>query len=173
MTEEIRNRLAKIKALADRGVGGEKENAEALLARLLAKYNIQESDLLDDVVESHEFSYYGIKGRELFNQIVYAVIGEGYTIQKYTYKRNCNTRFVRCTKAQAIEIKEMFEFYRYHLDQGIDLYFSAFIQKEYIFPEGSHSDGELTEEDKKMLQLARHLDKHERRLMIEEKSSVF
>lgn len=40
--EELLQRLERVKALAERGVGGEKENAEALLNRLMAKTPIGE-----------------------------------------------------------------------------------------------------------------------------------
>ena len=43
--EELLRRLERVKALAERGVGGEKENAEALLNRLMAKYGISEEDI--------------------------------------------------------------------------------------------------------------------------------
>ena len=45
--EELLKRLERVKALAERGVGGEKENAEALLKRLMAKYGISEDDIED------------------------------------------------------------------------------------------------------------------------------
>lgn len=45
--EELLRRLERVKALAERGVGGEKENAEALLNRLMAKYSISEEDIED------------------------------------------------------------------------------------------------------------------------------
>ena len=45
--EELLQRLERVKALAERGVGGEKENAEALLNRLMAKYGISEEDIED------------------------------------------------------------------------------------------------------------------------------
>ena len=40
--EELLKRLERVKALAERGVGGEKENAEALLKRLMEKYDISD-----------------------------------------------------------------------------------------------------------------------------------
>ena len=43
--EELLQRLERVKALAERGVGGEKENAEALLNRLMAKYAFQKRTL--------------------------------------------------------------------------------------------------------------------------------
>ena len=45
--EELLRRLERVKELAERGVGGEKENAEALLNRLMAKYGISEEDIED------------------------------------------------------------------------------------------------------------------------------
>ena len=37
--------LRKVKALAERGVGGEAKNAEEMLARLMEKYGISEDEL--------------------------------------------------------------------------------------------------------------------------------
>lgn len=42
--------LKKLKALADNGVGGERENAQAMLDKLLAKYDISAETLSDDEV---------------------------------------------------------------------------------------------------------------------------
>ena len=44
--EELLKRLERVKALAERGVGGEKENAEALLKRLMEKYDISDEDIV-------------------------------------------------------------------------------------------------------------------------------
>lgn len=40
--------LKKIKALADRGVDGERESAQTLLARLMEQYGISETDLEEE-----------------------------------------------------------------------------------------------------------------------------
>ena len=55
--EELLQRLERVKALAERGVGGEKENAEALLNRLMAKYGISEEDI-EDTAERDYFIRY-------------------------------------------------------------------------------------------------------------------
>lgn len=173
MTDEmLMGKLSKIKALADRGESGEREAAENLLHRLMEKYNVNEDDIIDDSPETVEFQYWGLHGDKLFSQIVYMVTGE-CQIQKYTHKRNCKTRFVTCTKAQAIEIKELFEFYRNHLDVGLENYYQAFVQVEHLFPPDSinkvssdefNNDKDYTD----ILKLAMGMDKHERHLMIEE-----
>lgn len=46
---ELLKKLQDISALAERGVGGEAENAEALLARLMDKYGVTEEDISDEV----------------------------------------------------------------------------------------------------------------------------
>ena len=40
--------LKKIKALADRGVDGERENAQAILYRLMEQYGISEAEIEED-----------------------------------------------------------------------------------------------------------------------------
>ena len=49
--EEILDRLRKMKQLADRGVGGERENAERLLAEIAAQYGINLADLEEEKLE--------------------------------------------------------------------------------------------------------------------------
>lgn len=59
MTERDRllEKLEKVKALADRGVGGEKESAERTLSALMARYNITEADLEDSKTTTHWIRY--------------------------------------------------------------------------------------------------------------------
>ena len=52
--EELLRRPERVKALAERGVGGEKENAEALLNRLMAKYGID---------ADHVVRHYNVTGK--------------------------------------------------------------------------------------------------------------
>ena len=61
--EELLRRLERVKALAERGVGGEKENAEALLNRLMAKYGISEEDI-EDTAERDYFIRYQFLGEK-------------------------------------------------------------------------------------------------------------
>ena len=49
--------LKKLKALADRGEGGERENAAALLEKLMQKYGISEEELNREREQDYFFSY--------------------------------------------------------------------------------------------------------------------
>ena len=168
MTPELLDKLNKIKALAERGYAGEKLAAEQMLAKLMEKYGVDESDLTDTVTKEHEFRFWGQFGDRLFTQVVYSILPEA-TILHYKYKRNCHSRFVTCTEAEAIQIKETFEFYRNHLDEGLKNYYTAFICAEEIFPENppenDKASGVISRDARR---LAHVLDKHERRLMLED-----
>lgn len=69
--EELLRRLERVKALAERGVGGEKENAEALLNRLMAKYGISEEDIEDTAERDYFIRYHNFWERKLIVQIAY------------------------------------------------------------------------------------------------------
>lgn len=53
--------LKKVRALAEHGVGGEAENAEKLLARMMKKYGISEEELDEETRVRHDFSRRGGK----------------------------------------------------------------------------------------------------------------
>lgn len=58
MTEQ-KERLKKLYALALRGVGGEKEQAQAILDKLLKKYAMTLDDLDDEVIQEYDLEYHG------------------------------------------------------------------------------------------------------------------
>lgn len=112
--EELLRRLERVKALAERGVGGEKENAEALLNRLMAKYGISEEDIEDTAERDYFIRYHNFWERKLIVQIAYKHLGSGHccgtvgTQSGRPHKKIC----VTCTPAQYIEIEADFEFYK-------------------------------------------------------------
>ena len=134
MTKEVL--LLKLKALAQRGVGGEKENAGEILKRLMAKYDISEDDLNEDRVELHWFA---CKVRDLYephlmSQVMYMVTGKGcYShVGKYA---NINQLACYCTPAQVVEIEACFSFYKQALQEESKVFFRAFVMKHNLFPE--------------------------------------
>lgn len=67
--------LKKIRTLAERGVGGEAENAEKLLAHMMEKYDISEDELDADIRERNDFEYHGKEQKKILRQVVYKVTG--------------------------------------------------------------------------------------------------
>lgn len=134
--EELLRRLGRVKALADRGVDGERENAEALLNRLMQKYGISEDDIEDVSERNYFIRYHNLWERKLIVQIAYKHLGSGHccgTVGTYSgrpHKKIC----VSCTPAQYIEIEADFEFYKTAWEEELAVFYSAFISKNDIFP---------------------------------------
>lgn len=114
MTDQ-KERLKKLYALAMRGVGGEKETAQAILDKLLKKYAMTIDDLDEEVIQEYELEYHGKEQDRILMQTVYKVTDEKDTFNhlQYTHSgRACRTRLcVRCTAAQKAEIEFLFSFY--------------------------------------------------------------
>lgn len=180
MNEELRSRLKKIQALAERGVGGEKISAEKKLKKLLADNNLTEEDLNETETHYYLFSYSGAPYlKPLLGQIIYKVIGynDGNGIAMYKSKHTRNKYGIYCTPAQKVEIDLEFEFYSNLFAKEVDLLLNAFIQKQDLFPEdGPTSSINLNnmapqekEEYRKMVAFAKNMDKRSRPLgMIED-----
>ena len=161
--------LSKIKALADRGIDGERVNAAALLEKIMQQHGIEEWEITEDEIKDHEFKTdrnipYSDR---LLSQIVYSIFGDDDGKGSYLYVRKSkNRRCIRCTDAELLEIAAMYEFYKMHLSQDLDIAYRAFIQANRIFPpdhlikRSEEDDAPISDEQSKILRLARALDAH-------------
>ena len=73
--EKIAEKLKKIKALAERGEGGERETAMRMYEELKAKYELKDEEIMLDAVTLHWFGYATELEEELLTQIFYKVTG--------------------------------------------------------------------------------------------------
>lgn len=112
--------LKKIKALAERGVGGEKDSAQVLLDCLMKKYGVTESDLEAERVETAWFRYHDEFERRILNQIIYMVTGKVSfgCVGTYT-ERPRKKRGVDCTAAERLEIEANYSFFSCRRKRGI------------------------------------------------------
>lgn len=127
--------LKKIRALAERGVGGEADNAEEILRRLMEKYGVSEDELDEEERRRHDFEYHGKEQEKLLRQVVYKVTGGyAYNLVYRASGRKVKTRFgADCTAAEKVEIEFLFDFYTRLWERERDAFLSAFIQKHRIF----------------------------------------
>lgn len=144
--------IKKVKALADRGVGGEKEDAAKLLEKLMKKYGIEEADISEDIEELHYFSYHGYFERKLLVQVFYKhfpdIRERSGRVRVLPYgKGSRSTYVIKCTKAQKIEIDIEFDFYRELWKEEVEFFFGAFIQKHDIYPQDSWASAETLSHD--------------------------
>lgn len=172
-------RLKKLRALALGGVGGEKEQAQAILDKLMKKYNISFDDLDEDILNNYEFEYHGKEQESLLRQTIYKVTNSKSAMWGlcFTYSgRKCRTRLGgKCTAAQKVEIEFLFDFYKRLWEKEREALFYAFIVKHKIFGdlENGEEPTELSpEEEEKLFALMRGLSDESPQKQIEEVSKM-
>ncbi len=142
--EQIIDRLLKIKALAEKGSEGERENAAKLLASLMAKYGIEADDLESDKIDIHmAFTGNGDFDLDLFVQVAAKQfrgrnnpgVKNLSKIPKHHIKQlsefgcgpaNSNVA-IECTRADFIEIVSTFEIYKKDLRKQAETFFYAYL----------------------------------------------
>ena len=136
--EQLLQKVKKIQALAERGDRGEKESAAALLERLMKQHGITETELEEDRRELAWFRFKTPLERRLLNQIIYAVTGRiaSGCVGRYT-NRTRKMLGIECTAAERLEIKFSFELYNAALKKELERFYSAFVNKNDIFPENA------------------------------------
>lgn len=172
VSDKTKDRIKKLQALAERGVGGEKDTAKRKLEKLLADNNIFSLEELEgDKVEYFLFSYKGEHEIQLLKQCVYKVLGAKTDRTTYRTRGTRQKLGYYCTKAQKLEIELEFEFYRDAFYEELTVFMSAFIQKQGIFPPDAPkgSIDTLDERDLKMAMMAQGINKKSRVQMIENK----
>lgn len=151
MTDKKKELLLKLKNLAERGVGGERETAERKLQQLIEKYGIDEEDLAEDREVDFDFHYKNEWEKQLLRQLFYRMFNENYTSKTYVYKYGKGSKSVygvTCTKAEGVQLQIEYDFYKELYYEELDIFQKAFVQKHSLFPDSSGSDREYTEEEK-------------------------
>lgn len=144
MDDKKKQLLNKLKALAERGVGGEKETAQRKLKKLMKKYGVEEADLSDEKKENFEFKYKNKFEKQLILQIANKTFGDEWFDRIYTYLSGIGKRsiiLIECTKFEETQIRIEYEFYKELWKEEVEFLFKVFIQKHNIFdPNGSSKD---------------------------------
>lgn len=161
--ESVREKLRKLQALAERGYGGEVEAAKAGIKRLCDRYGITPEELLDmqdsEKKERYTFDVGRTKiNRQLFTQCACKVLNT----KSYTCWHISRSEIeVELTKAQFIELTELFSWHKANLEveleEQLKLLIHAYINKHRIFSnvksdDGTGEDKELTPEEWQFLQ---------------------
>ena len=142
-TETIRAKLRKIAALAERGVGGECDNAKGLLDRLLAKHGLTMEDLYPkQEVEYHEFVCANRRDRAVLMQCVAKATGLS-EVTYYKVRRKPKHIWIKCGRIDFIEIEHMYRHFRKLLREEEKRLVDAFICRHELYgPSDGQSDAE-------------------------------
>lgn len=136
----IRERLQKIKNLAERGIEGEAANATAQLVKLLAKYGLTIEDLED--AEERVYKFHCQTKFELRLMIqIYGMIRKVSAVhyQRYYDKKAYGFIF---TAQEYADAKEYFDYYRRELKKEMERLCMAFINHHELFGVSSPDDPE-------------------------------
>lgn len=163
---KLEAKLLKIKALAERGEGGEKESALKLYHKLLRKYDIDEKSLQSDELKKRWFAYESDIEENLLVQIFYMVTGDTKYFRRHSPTKGHQCGCI-CTEFEKTEIRFYFEFYKDALQQEMEAFLMAFKLKNHLFPDesarcyvpGEEEDTEMTDVLFKAQQIAENIDK--------------
>lgn len=123
--------MRKLLALAERGEGGEKVNAQRMLETMLRRHGMTIGDLIGEKRELHWFKASSSLDKQLARQIAAKVL-DGQVVS-YRNQRNAKEVGIETTPAEAIEIDLHLEALRPALASHMDLAFSAFVQANRLF----------------------------------------
>lgn len=185
--EDIIDKILKVKALAERGFEGEKTNAERMLNELMQKYNISDDDIDAEKKELYLFDTENNMFLQLFVQIYHLNYGrereilDGNKIPKKLKKEWAGYGFgdangnvaIKCTKAEFIELKILFDIYKEDLKIQYDTFLYAYFIKNNLLLQPSKDDEqkETSKEDikktLKAMQMSESIEKKEIHKMIE------
>lgn len=144
--ERLLEKLMKVKALAER-----------TLAVMMERYGISNADLEDNQVSTYWIRYKTEWERRLLHQLAYMYLGTGHAfgcVGAYT-GRSRKQVGIDCTPAQYIEIKADFAFYSAAMEEEMSIFYSAFLQKNHLFPPPELARENTEEEDAENLDLER------------------
>jgi len=155
LDEKLLAKIQKIQALAERGVGGEKDNAARMLAKLLQKHGLTLDDLGEEKRTVRWFPARDLMERRLACQIL-AKVCATQKISAYTSKKRRKHIGVEVTPAEAIEFEIHYLTLRRALKEHLQTSFSAFIQANRLFGPSSDDDtpAPITEDDIRVMEMA-------------------
>ena len=125
--------IKKLMALAERGVGGEKETAKKKMAELMAKYGVNDADLSDDVLVEREYKYHDRYERQLLKQIFAKINHERMVLVYGSGAGKRSILIFRATKAETIQAGVEYDFYRQLWKEEQDFLLECFVQKHELF----------------------------------------
>ncbi len=148
--ELIIEKLRKIAALAERGIGGEKVNAKSQLEKLLEKHHISLEDLnTRKPRRTNAFKYFYKWQRELLFDCYHCLVGSGSF--EYYRARKRKTLYFEMTALQEVELRDMFCYYKKLYAKELKRLTLAFTHKHHLFnynqDDSDDSSKELSKEE--------------------------
>ncbi len=129
--ESIREKLLKIKAMADNGVeAGERQAAQNRLEKLMSKYGISLEEIVQEETHEYKYRYTSKLEKQLYTQIYSMVLVEAAV----SYSVNIGNRslYFKMTKLQRVEMDYMVDHYKPLLYSELRKVEKAFINGFFV-----------------------------------------
>lgn len=153
--ESIKSKLKKLLALAERGIGGEADNARRLLEKLCKEYGISLEGLLDE--NKKEWYIFDIGRNEiykaLFAQCYFSIInGESMPYRTISQSKIA----VELTAMQDAELIGLYEWHKDNFNKDLEdmkqNILIAYCRKHHLYNDAmTDDDAELTADERKRL----------------------
>jgi hypothetical protein len=136
-TKISKERLAKIIALAEQGIGGEKKNAEEIIQRLLAENKITVADIDESAEETKQLytlKWEDERSKHLVFLMLKKVVGNKLeNIKMFRSHGNAKKLDVMMNPSQYVEFRYLYDLYLEELNKEISALFKAFVFKNDLF----------------------------------------
>lgn len=116
MTDEIKNKIAKVYELVKRGEQGERQAAEKALDRLLKKYNLSAEEIAKIHLKMYKFKYTSDLDKMLLCQLLTYFFEGKY--KKYTlYTGDVREIGIEMEYLDYVQIECAYEYFKRHMNQ--------------------------------------------------------
>jgi len=174
MSERILELAKKLKALAERGEGGEKVNAFDQLQKLIKKYDLNLEDFETAKLSYRVFAFdmHDETHKKFVRQVIISVIG---LTDMYYNGLIHNNWAVEIDDLQYVEISEKIDFYWPIFKREMEIFYTAFVQKNDLtlnVPEGEMptlSEAEL-QKLRQAFKMMQGMEKHEFKKLLNDKN---
>lgn len=116
MTEEIRQKIAKVYELVKRGVEGEQQAAEKALERLLKKYNLSAEEIEKIHLKMYRFKYSSELDKRLLFQLLYYFFENKYNSHTL-YTGDVREVGIKMEYLDWVQVECAYEYFRRHMNQ--------------------------------------------------------
>jgi hypothetical protein len=118
----------KLAALAEKGIGGERVNAQVMLEKIMQKHGLSIEDIEGEAQKEYFFTDVD---QRLWHQIVGRVNPEIHCYGKIPAKYVKRVKlpgnyFIRCTASEYVQIEGMYAIYKRLYDEELNIFYHAF-----------------------------------------------
>jgi len=146
--EEITAKLKKLKALSERGEGGEKENAARMLTVMLKKYGLTLAELHSERVTARYFRFKNEYEEEVIAGCFFALGLQVYGVSKGG--RTIKEVSTKCTAAQYADLRVMIDWHLKNAKEELKKTMLAYRVKHNLFKVVQKSDSKTLSIDEVM-----------------------